>query len=294
MAEEKVNRKYKDTLFSSLFYSCDNAVENAKALYKALTGKDVQQVQKCRLEDVFFGQFMNDVAYIMDGKFICFIEHQSTINPNMALRLLIYAARTYERFCSGDDIYKSTLIKLPTPEFYVLYNGKTQLYKDGIESKKREFVVPRKTLRLSNAFIGKTDHPKLELEVEVININYGKIGDEKLKDCKILTDYAFVIDKVRRNNGDIKKALDECIADGVLVDYIKQYGSEVINMLFTEYNAERALEIRGQEEYQKGRTEGFLQALIELVKKGLLTRTQAAEQANMTVEEFEIKTANLA
>ena len=100
----KPTRNYKDTLFGSLFYSCEDAVENAKSLYKALTGREVKTVEKCRLEDVLFRQFLNDVAYIMDDVFICFIEHQSTLNPNMALRLLIYLARTYERFFTGKNL----------------------------------------------------------------------------------------------------------------------------------------------------------------------------------------------
>ena len=61
-------------------------------------------------------------------------------------------------------------------------------------------------------------------------------------------------------------------------------------MLFEEYDAEKALEIKEQEGYEKG----FLKALVDLVKDGLLTITQAAEQANMTVEDFEIQSANLA
>ena len=69
-------------------------------------------------------------------------------------------------------------------------------------------------------------------------------------------------------------------------------------MLFEEYDAERALEIRGQEEYEKGEADGekkgTLRTLLGLVKKGLLTITQAAEQANMTVEDFELQSANLA
>ena len=77
-------------------------------------------------------------------------------------------------------------------------------------------------------------------------------------------------------------------------------------MLFEEYDAEKALKIKGQEEYEKGRAEGkaegeadgekkgTLRTLLGLVKKGLLTITQAAEQANMTVEDFELQSANLA
>ena len=284
MEDVKPTRNYKDTLFGSLFYSCDEAVENAKALYKALTGKEVQKVEKCRLEDVLFRQFLNDVAYIMDDVFICFIEHQSSINPNMALRLLIYLARTYERFFTGDDLYRSTLIKVPTPEFYVLYNGKDKLKTD--------------TLTLSSMFKAEAKSPQAEVIVKVININYDNLSETVLKNCKILSDYSFVIDTVRKYDGDVETAIKECIEQGVLSDYLKHYGSEVVNMLFEEYDAERALEIRGQEEYEKGEADGekkgTLRTLLGLVKKGLLTITQAAEQANMTVEDFEIQSANLA
>ena len=284
MEDVKPTRNYKDTLFGSLFYSCDEAVENAKALYKALTGKEVHHAEKCRLEDVLFRQFLNDVAYIMDDVFICFIEHQSSINPNMALRLLIYLARTYERFFTGDDLYRSTLIKIPTPEFYVLYNGKDKLKTD--------------TLTLSSMFKAEVEKPQAEVIVKVININYDNLSETVLKNCKILSDYSFVIDTVRKYDGDVETAIKECIEQGVLSDYLKHYGSEVVNMLFEEYDAERALEIRGQEEYEKGEADGEkkgkLRTLLELVKDGLLTITQAAEQANMTVEDFEIQCADLA
>ena len=288
MEDVKPTRNYKDTLFGSLFYSCDEAVENAKALYKALTGKEVQKVEKCRLEDVLFRQFLNDVAYIMDDVFICFIEHQSSINPNMALRLLIYLARTYERFFTGNNLYKSTLIKIPTPEFYVLYNGKTKLQTD--------------TLTLSSMFKAEVKSPQAEVIVKIININYDNLSETVLKNCKILSDYAFVINTVRKYDGNVETAIKECIEQGVLSDYLKHYGSEVVNMLFEEYDAEKALEIRGQEEYEKGKAEGEadgekkgkLRTLLELVKDGLLTITQAAERANMTVEDFEIQCANLA
>ena len=280
VSDVKTTRNYKDTLFGSLFYSCDEAIENAKALYKALTGKDVENVEKCRLEDVLFRQFMNDVAYIMDGVFICFVEHQSTINPNMALRLLIYLARTYERFYTGDDLYKST------------------------------FKLDKYTLKLSDAFKSKTDCPKLELEVKVIDINYDKMQETDLKNCKILSEYSFMVDTVRKYNGDVERAVKECIEKGVLVDYLRHYGSEVVNMLFEEYNAEKALEIKGKEEYEKGlnigKAEGKalgkkegeelgrLKTLAGLVKDGLLSLAEAAKRAGMTPTDFEIRTVGLA
>ena len=237
----KETKNYKDTVFSSLFYECKDATDNAKNLYKALTGKEVEEIEKCRLEEVLFRQFKNDVAYIMDGKWVCFIEHQSTINPNMPLRLFVYAARTYERFITGDMIYSGNLVKVPKPEFYVLYNGKTKLKDDN--------------LKFSTAFYDNTGDTTAEINVKVLDIDYGRMNTQ-LKNCRTLSGYAFLVDSVRKNNGNIEKAVKECVDNNVLKEYLTFYGSEVINMLFEEYNAEKALEIRGKEEYEKGKADG--------------------------------------
>ena len=237
----KETKNYKDTVFSSLFYECKDATDNAKNLYKALTGKEVEEIEKCRLEEVLFREFKNDVAYIMDGKWVCFIEHQSTINPNMPLRLFVYAARTYERFITGDMIYSGNLVKVPKPEFYVLYNGKTKLNDDN--------------LKFSTAFYDNTGDTTAEINVKVLDIDYGRMNTQ-LKNCRTLSGYAFLVDSVRKNNGNIEKAVKECVDNNILKEYLTFYGSEVINMLFEEYNAEKALEIRGKEEYEKGKADG--------------------------------------
>jgi len=258
--EKNTARNYKDTVFSSLFYECENAEENAKDLYKALTGRTVCNAEKCRLEDVLFREFKNDVAYIMDGKFVCFIEHQSTINPNMPLRLLIYAARTFERYFLNENlIYSSNLLKIPTPEFYVLYNGSR-----GLKSDK---------LKLSTAFEEEVEKPDLELIVNVENINYDRIKGTRLEKCQVLSDYSFLIEKIREYDGDIERAVKDCIELGVLTEYLRYYGSEVINMLFEEYDAKKALEINGKEEYEKGRAEGRAEGKAE-GKAALLRRLQ--------------------
>ena len=130
-----------------------------------------------------------------------------------------------------------------------------------------------------------------------------------LKNCKILSEYSFVVETVRKYDGDVEKAVKECIEKGVLVDYLRHYGSEVVNMLFEEYNAEKALEIKGKEEYEKGlangkaegikvgKAEGIelgtLRTLAGLVKDGLLSLAEAAKRAKMTPTDFEIKTVGL-
>ena len=236
-------RTYKDTVFSSLFYTCNEALENARSLYETLSGKKVTNIEKCRLEDVIFREFKNDVAYIIDDKLVCFIEHQSTINPNMPLRFFIYAARTYERkFMSGDLVYTSRLVPIPTPEFYVLYNGRTALSDD--------------ILKLSDSFKAPTDVPQLDLVTKVIDINYHKLMETELSQCRTLKEYAFLIDKVRENHGNMEKAVKDCIKENVLVNYLEYYGSEVVNMLFEEYDADKARRILIEETREDALAEG--------------------------------------
>ena len=94
---------------------------------------------------------------MINGKLIVLVEHQSTINENMPLRFLDYVVRLYEKIVPQKSRYKMNLVHIPTPEFYVFYNG-TDPYPD------------IKTLRLSDAYIKEQAKPQLELTVDVYNI----------------------------------------------------------------------------------------------------------------------------
>jgi len=116
------NTKYKDSVFSLLFSDPDLLRE----LYCALEGISLPTdvpVTINTLQDVLFMGRINDISFEIGGKLVILIEHQSTINPNMALRLLMYIARVYEKIIGDKNIYTSRPIPLPKPEFFVLYNG---------------------------------------------------------------------------------------------------------------------------------------------------------------------------
>ena len=168
------NRKYKDTVFRMLF----NNKKEALGLYNNLFDTeytDESLIDIVTLEDVLFIPRKNDVAFTMNGRFVVLVEHQSTINENMPLRFLIYIARLYEKIIDADNIYRRKLIKIPAPEFVVLYNGRDDLKRDGE-------VVTELELNLSDAFkddgnvqpkLFKDDKgAQLELKVKVIDIRY--------------------------------------------------------------------------------------------------------------------------
>ena len=214
----------------------------------------------------------------MDGKLICFIEHQSSVNPNMPLRILIYAARTYERKTISNEklMYSSKLIKIPTPEFYVLYNGTDKL--------------ENTQMKLSDAFDIETEYPALELKVNVININYNYLKDTGLEECKPLYEYSYLMEKIREYKGDITKAVDECIRNDVLTEYLTFYGSEVINMLYTEYDYELAKKVLAEETAQeaeaRGRAEGKAEGRAEGKAEGKAEIFKQMLQNGFTAEKI--------
>ena len=76
------NREYKDTLFSALF----SEPARLRELYNALADTDYGEdtpVELNTLESVFVSGLKNDVSFIIDGKFVVLVEHQSTINDNI-------------------------------------------------------------------------------------------------------------------------------------------------------------------------------------------------------------------
>lgn len=91
-----VNRKYKDNLFCFLF---GRSKENALSLYNAVNNtsyKNADDLEFETLEDVIFIKMKNDVAFLFAHE-LCLYEHQSTYNPNMPLRGLMYAANEYRK-----------------------------------------------------------------------------------------------------------------------------------------------------------------------------------------------------
>ena len=157
----KYNRRYKDSVFVDFFGEDKNAKSNFLSLYNALHGTELDasaELEPLRLEQVMYMAFRNDVACLVDGKIIVLAEHQSTINANMPLRFLQYAARLYERIQNPRDRYLRRLKKIPTPEFYVFYNGEDD-------------YPENTTLCLSDAFMTMPEKPALEVVVSVTNIN---------------------------------------------------------------------------------------------------------------------------
>ena len=243
------SREYKNNVFTSLFDDPRKLI----SLYNAITGSHVSfdtPVEFVTLDDVLFNSRRNDIAFVIGDIIVVLIEHQSSISENMPLRLLVYISRIYEKLVDKNVIYKKSLLKIPKPDFIVLYNG-VEPYPD------------EKILRLSDAYKKVSENMNnlsgnLDLEVRVLNINAG-CNETIVKQCESLYGYTQLVKKVRDNltvNSDLTaaltKAVKDCINEGILAEYLKKHSSEVINMFNTEWDFDTALLVRGEEEREEG------------------------------------------
>lgn len=276
------NREYKDRLFTFIFGNTENK-EWTLSLYNAINGSDYRNPDDINLntiDNVVYMGMKNDVSFLI-GDTMNLYEQQSTFNPNMPMRFLIYAGMLYSKYIEGDNGYyrfSNCQQKAPTPKCICFYNG---------TDNKQDRII----LSLSDTF-EKNSEPDIEVKVTMININYGHNKD-LLNACKPLNEYAWFVDKVRTNkktmnifDDAIDEALNEMPDDFLIKPFLMANKAEVKHMCITEYDESRTL----AEQREEGRQEGFLNALISLVKDGILTLSDAAKRANMTVAEFEAKT----
>ena len=279
MAHKKqltTHRNYKDTVFRMLFSDRKNLL----SLYNAVSGAhydDPEKLEIVTLENAIYMGMKNDLAFIIDTDLFLY-EHQSTYNPNMPLRDLFYISSEYQKLVDKKSLYSSVLQKIPAPQFIVFYNG--------TEKEKDSWVN-----HLSEAFENLSGAPKLELEVLTININEGH-NSELMEQCQTLREYAQYVACVRRYakefelNEAVKLAVDECIRNNILSEFLRANKSEVISMSIFEYDKEEEERKLRKAEYEAGVAAGMKAG----VSKGkILAKKDAASSLitlGLTVEQI--------
>ena len=276
------NREYKSDVFSMLMEDKRYALE----VYNALNGSDFsdpEQVEMVRLDKGVSLSVRNDAAFIIDMN-ISFYEHQSTYNPNIPLRGMIYYANTMERWIKeqGKDLFSRRRIAIPTPHFVVFYNG---------TEKRPEY----EEMKLSDAFCHPADHPGIEVLCRVYNINPSQ--NEKLKArCRVLEGYTYFVEKVREYHGReetreraVELAIRDCVEHQVLTEFFQNRKDEVIKMTHLDFTWERREELIRKEEREEGRAEGRAEGRLESLRNMLAAglEDEILRVAGFTAEEIQ-------
>ena len=188
-----INTHYKDRLFSFIFGSPERK-DWTLSLYNAVNGSSYtnpMDIEIMTIDDVLYMGMKNDMAFLLTD-IANMYEQQSTYNPNMPVRKLMYAARLYDRYIHMNklNIYSTKQVRLPVPKLITFYNGKEDREDDILELKDAFRTADGQPIEAE---------PDIQVRVRMININYGK-NKELMSTCRPLLEYAWFIAEIRKNN----------------------------------------------------------------------------------------------
>ena len=268
MEKEKKGRQYQDTVFRMYFNEETRLKEVAGALHGRSYAEEPLQI--VTLDGTFLSQIKNDISFLLAGRHLIFMEHQSTANQNMPLRCLYYVCEQLRRYIPAKKLYRNVPIDLPAPEFHVFYTGNIDM-------------PETYQMNLSDAYRSKDREMSLELKVTFHNISYDSTK-KLLQKSKALHDYSFFIKRIKlyAANGvemaqAIRKAMRYCEEHDIMKEFLQQHEGEVIDMVNFEWNQkdfeeasfeegmERGLERGRAEGIERGRAEGMEQGKVNIV-----------------------------
>ncbi len=284
----KAKRIYKDTLFRTIYSGKDERSKRwILSLYNALTGKDytdTSDLEITTIEDVIYITMKNDLSFLIDSQMNLF-EHQSSVNPNMPLRGLMYFSKLYQKEVEKHDadIYGRTLVKVPAPRFIVFYNG----------NEEQEDIIK---YRLSDAFEIPDDSGEFEWTATVININKGH-NESLQKKCESLYHYCAFVDRVKENlknnlplSEAVNEAVDFAINSKFLDGFFKEQRGAIMGDILTEFDQEAYDRHRRAEGKAEGLVEGAHNARLEtarnLLENGKLTIDEISNIVQLPVQEI--------
>ena len=292
------NKQIYDTMFRHYF----NDKTRFLSLGNAITDTDIRDTDAVKfntLEGTFYTNLKNDISCLFGDVLLFIIEHQSTMNENIAFRMLCYAVELYQQYVAnaGLNMYKPRINKLPKPCFAVIYEGKAD-------------EPPVWKLPLSKAF--GDDGDTLELIVTVYNI-HSKQNNELIAKCDYLRQYAVFSEHHRTlrkggmsGNDAIRETIKYCRENNIMTDYLNEHESEVFRMVNMEWDAEKVYqdylsagwetgwETGWEDGWEKGRDNGWKEGRENGWKEGRENGWKEGRE-NGTLDSLKnlIKNANL-
>ena len=278
------NREYKSDVFSMLLE------DNARALdvYNAMAGTaytDPEIIEIHTLESGVSLTVHNDASFVVSMDSVLNIyEHQSTYNPNMPLRELIYFVTIIKKLVENRYLLSHKLVKIPTPKFAAFYNGdKTR--------------PEREVLKLSDAYENQGDEPQLELTCTVYNVNPGNNEDLK-KRSQTLREYMIFVGYVNENlakakKGDkdyetaIRDAVSRCIVENILKKFLLERREDVQKSMMFDLTYEKQMENAKREWYNDGVEEGYAKGAVHHLAASVVKKVQKDKNLEQIADELE-------
>ena len=103
---------------------------------------------------------------------------------------------------------------------------------------------------------------------------YNTANRELLEACQSLKEYMLLMEQVRKYaaflelNEAVDRAVNKCIRDGILSDFLSKHKAEVIAVSIFEYDEEREIRLIRQDEFRQGQQNILRDLVHKKLEKG--------------------------
>ena len=245
----QVNKEVKNSVFLDLFEQEKYQLKLFQALHPEMADVGTGDLKAVTIKQIILNHQYNDLALLVKDRVMVFVEAQSTWSKNILLRLLMYFADTVHEYIHDNNLslHQSKVIPIPTPEFYVIYTGRTS--------------VPSK-ISLRQDFFGEESCP-IDLEAEVLFDETEDIVGQYITFSRVIDDQIKVYG---RTEEAARTAIDICRKRGVLNEYLAGREKEVVSIMTQLFDQEYATEQFGKACEAEGREKGREETLVSSIK----------------------------
>ena len=225
--EVKAKRTVKNSVFLDLFQDKKNLLKLYKTLHPEDTDATEDTLDIVTIDNVLTDNLYNDLGIMVgNNRLLLLLEAQSSWTVNILIRILLYLAQSYHEYFerTSQSLYKSTKVKMPKPELYIIYTGN--------RGKKPD------TISLSKEFFDGAD---IDIEVRAKVIYESETED-------IINQYIIfckVFDEQRKLYGMTEQTVREtiriCKDRNVLKEYLMNREVEVVTIMMSLFNDEQIM-----------------------------------------------------
>ena len=133
----------------------------------------------------------------------------------------------------------------------------------------------------------------VNVRVDVYNVNYTENAAvqaaliERSQSLKEYSQFIYQLQLGKRQGQSFEEALiravDYCVEHHIMQGFLEKHGSEVRNMLYTEWNLEDACRVAAEEAREQGEANGIRKSIRTL--KGVLSPEVLAEKFQLPLED---------
>jgi hypothetical protein len=220
-------RTAKNSVFLDLFQDKKNLLKLYKTLHPEDTDATEDTLDIVTIDNVLTDNLYNDLGVMVgNNRLLLLLEAQSTWTVNILIRILLYLAQSYHEYFerTSQSLYKSTKVKIPKPELYIIYTGNKGRKPD--------------TISLSKEFFDGADID-IEVRAKVIyESDTEDIINQYIVFCK-------VFDEQRKLYGMTEQAVKEtihiCKDRNILKEYLISREVEVVTIMMSLFDNEQIM-----------------------------------------------------